>query len=333
MEKKTEYSKNVLECIEDDTEYQEPIITTTQGTATQEKDHKIRYLVLSGGCHYGLTFYGLLRESNKVGFWNLNNIRGIYGTSVGSLLAVIICLNYNWNVLDNYFVNRPWNNLFRVNFSSILLSYQKKGLFDRNIFVELFRPLFNGIEPPIPLDITMKDFFTRTRIDLHIFTTEINGFCTVDISHSTHPELPLIDVVYQSCCIPILFSPIIGKEQCYIDGSTIQNYPIDVCVNSVINTDEIMGVKLVQKSCLQKMGENVSFFDYLLTVFHKLFVQNSARKSNAKIKHEFVVEIEMFSLYEIADIISSIPLREQMIQRGADIFNYSFVNPPRMEDV
>lgn len=59
-------------------------ITNDQTILTSSK--KIEHIVMSGGGIVGLSFYGILRESNKRGKWDINNIKTIYGTSVGSIL-------------------------------------------------------------------------------------------------------------------------------------------------------------------------------------------------------------------------------------------------------
>ena len=38
---------------------------------------KIEHIVMSGGGIVGLSFYGVLRESNKRGKWDINNIKSI----------------------------------------------------------------------------------------------------------------------------------------------------------------------------------------------------------------------------------------------------------------
>ena len=43
----------------------------------------IKHIVLSGGGQSIFTFYGVIKESNERGLWNISNIESIYGTSAG----------------------------------------------------------------------------------------------------------------------------------------------------------------------------------------------------------------------------------------------------------
>jgi len=91
---------------------------------------KIKHLVLAGGGVCGFSTYGALRESHKSGFWDINNIESIYSTSVGAIFATILSLKYEWSVIDDYLIKRPWQHLFKFNMYSIINSFQNMGIFD-----------------------------------------------------------------------------------------------------------------------------------------------------------------------------------------------------------
>lgn len=166
----------------------------------------IRRLVLSGGGIWGFSCYGALRESAKANFWNIDNIVSIHATSVGSMLAVMMALKYDWDVLNDFLIKRPWHQIFKFDLYSIISSVEKRGIFDKKCIDDMFEPLFSGKD--IPIDVNMKDFYDKTGVELHFFSVQMNNnFCKVDFSHTTHPEWRLLDVVYCSCCLPILFSP------------------------------------------------------------------------------------------------------------------------------
>ena len=58
-----------------------------------------------------------------------------------------------------------------------------------------------------------KEFYEINKIDLHIFSTELNKFETVDFSHKTHPDWRIIDVIYCSSALPIVFSPYMKEDK------------------------------------------------------------------------------------------------------------------------
>ena len=214
---------------------------------TNEKEI-IKHIVISGGGQYGFYTYGFLKESNKNGMWKIENIQSIYGTSVGALIGATLCLKYDWDILDKYLIKRPWHNIFKIDINSIFNVIQNKGIFNISVFKEFFSPLFKGTNEDISIDITMKDFYDITKIEFHIFVTEINTFKITDISYKTHPEYSLIEAVYESCSIPIVFSPLIRENFCNIDGGLIVNYPIEYCLKNVENPRKLK--KLVK--CKEK---------------------------------------------------------------------------------
>ena len=177
----------------------------------------IKHIVLSGGGTVFFGEYAILKESNISGFWDFKNIESIYGTSAGAMLGAMLCLlsipeepnetntvSLNWDILDTYLIHRPWQNLFKIDILTIIQSINKDGILDINILKDAYNPVFKSKD--IPIDITLKDFFELTKKDFHTFSVEIDSFEVVDISHTTHPDWTVIEAVYASSCLPILFS-------------------------------------------------------------------------------------------------------------------------------
>jgi len=296
-----------------------------QNGTTIDNQSKIKHLVISGGGQTGLTFYGILREANKNGLWDIDNIESIYATSIGSFIGVILCLKYDWDTLDNYFIRRPWDKVFKFDLYSIINAFEKKGIFDIKLFEEMFSPLFLGMD--VSLSITMKEFYHLNNVDLHIYATELNSFELIDISHTTHPDWRVIDAVYASSTLPIVFSPFIHGEHCYIDGGVLLDYPIKKCLNSGAISDEILGIfkeSPVDDSTM--VNEKSNFFDYLIIIFKNIMTKmlnlynKEHETKNAKIKHEIAVLDNVVSLDKMLSAASSSEERQRLIQFGAELF-------------
>jgi NTE family protein len=297
-----------------------------QNGTTIDNQSKIKNLVISGGGQTGLTFYGILREANKNGLWDIDNIESIYATSIGSFIGVILCLKYDWDTLDNYFIKRPWDKVFKFDLYSIINAFEKKGIFDIKLFEEMFSPLFLGMD--VSLSITMKEFYHLNNVDLHIYATELNSFELIDISHTTHPDWRVIDAVYASSTLPIVFSPFIHGEHCYIDGGVLLDYPIKKCLNSGAISDEILGIfkeSPVDDSTI--VNEKSNFFDYLIIIFKNIMTKmlnlynKEHETKNAKIKHEIAVLDNVVSLDKMLSAASSSEERQRLIQFGAELFS------------
>ena len=101
----------------------------------------IKHLVLSGGGPTGLTTYGVLKKLNQKGLWNIKNIKTIYGTSVGSLIGIILTLKLDWKYIDNYFIKEEWDKILNFNSTNILELYSGKGLLDESFIINILEPL------------------------------------------------------------------------------------------------------------------------------------------------------------------------------------------------
>ena len=78
---------------------------------------KIKHIVISGGGINLFTIYGCLKYLNKKKLWHIKNIKSLYGSSCGSLLSLLICLDITWNELDLYLIKRPWGQtLYHVTY-------------------------------------------------------------------------------------------------------------------------------------------------------------------------------------------------------------------------
>ena len=67
----------------------------------------IKHLVFSGGGPVGLISYGAAKYLNKEKYWDLKDIKTIYGTSVGAYMGILVSLGYEWDWIDDYFIKRP----------------------------------------------------------------------------------------------------------------------------------------------------------------------------------------------------------------------------------
>jgi len=166
----------------------------------------IEHIVISGGGFTFFCFYGALKECHVQKLWDFSHIKTIYGTSAGSLLAVIIALQYDWEILDNFIIHRPWHNVFKTDIYCILNSIQEKGMYDRKVLEKVLMPLFLGKD--LSGDITLLDLYNYSGIEIHMYTIEFETFDVIDISHKTHPDWQVIDAVYASCALPFLFKPL-----------------------------------------------------------------------------------------------------------------------------
>lgn len=281
-------------------------------------ENTIKHIVISGGGTAGLSFYGALRETHKEGLWALENIQSLHGISIGAFLCVVLSLNYHWSEIDDFLIKRPWHKVFKFNIYTIMNSFQKRGIYDIQVIKDTFLPLFSGKD--IAIDITMREFYERFPIDLHIYATETNSYHLVDFSHKTHPDWRVIDVVYCSCCLPIVFSPLLSNDSCYCDGALYSNYPLKCCIDHGAKPDEILGIKtLSDHSNQKKLAEDSSLFDYIIYLLNKLVENRDVTSVEPSISHQINVKSSQVFTYDAYNVISSPEERARLIEYGAQL--------------
>lgn len=295
---------------------------TLMPTSVSSSDVLIKHLVISGGGIAGIIAYSILRESNKSGIWNIDNLKSIYGTSAGAIVAVIIALKYDWVEIDNYIIKRPWENVFKFDIGSVIHSFSSKGILGKKIIEEMLCPLLKGKD--LEHNTTMKELYEYSKIDIHIFTTEIHNYKTIDISHTTHPDWKVIDAIYCSACLPIIFMPYLKDGNCYVDGGITNNYPIYQCLDNGANPDEIFGITLPKENHKQIISEESSLFDYLSLILNRMYKHAylaSIKNREYKIQYELQLENAIESMYDFINVSSSKEQRSLLLDKGVELWN------------
>lgn len=283
----------------------------------------IKHLVISGGGPLGLRYLGSLEKLEKDGFWKFEDIESIYSTSIGSIIGAFICLKYDWETLNKYIIERPWHDAFKVTAKQIFDSYYNKGLFDKKLAEVIFKPLLQAKD--LNLNITLKDFFEFSNIDLHIFTFELNKFETVELSHKTHPDLELLDALTMSSALPGIFMPIIKEKQCFVDGGVMCNYPLNECIRDHNNKDEILAIKIAYGKDFDsfknvEVTSETSLLEYVicLTINSMNFIRDTVKIEEIENTIRIYVNENPLTLDSIQEAIRNQELRRKMIKQGEE---------------
>ena len=148
--------------------------------------------------------YGAIKKLAEKDIWKYDDIETIHGTSAGAIAGLIVTLNINWNDLDNYFINRPWQSVFSFTPQHFLDAYKNKGLLNIENLKLLCLPLFNAADYSI--DITFKELYERCNKKLYVYVTELNNFQLEHFSVDNFPDMKVIDAIYMSSAILLCFN-------------------------------------------------------------------------------------------------------------------------------
>jgi len=329
--------------------------TTTTTTTPAEESTTIKHLVISSGGPAGHMMYSILRTLNLKGVWDIKNIKSIYGSSIGTYIAIILSLRYDWQVIDDYLIKRPWERIFTrgsVSSSSgnggsgsgggntndtdsntsstfvdaknkiehILRFYNHHGLYGLKEFTETLRPALQGKD--ISVNVTLREFYEKTGVEIHFIVTEINKFCVVDFNYKTHPNQSLIEASYMSCCYPFGFTPIYRDGCCYLDGGIINDYPVNECIcDQKCNLSEILGVKMLWERKPANLTEKSSVIQFVSTFFNQINSNFFENRVTRAIPNEVVCVSKVFTAQDWMNWIKDENYRRELVLRGETFAN------------
>jgi predicted acylesterase/phospholipase RssA len=274
----------------------------------------IKHLVISGGGPIMVTILSAIQELEKNNFLNINDIESIYGTSAGAIIGVMLALKFDWETINDYIIKRPWQDVFPIKVQNILDAYTKKGIFDIKTVEKCFKPLFDAKD--ISLDINLEDFYELTKIELHIFSFEINEFKMHDISYKTFPKLSLMKAIQMTCSIPVLMSPVCIDDKCFMDGGVGCNYPLNFCIDSGKKLDEILGFKSKYSDDKSIVNDESTLLDYLLNFLFKAIFNVKTNYQQPSIKNEVLCDASYLSFDVFKTALSSIEVRRDLFEKG-----------------
>ena len=314
----------------------------------------IKHLVISSGGPAGHMMYSILRTLNLKGVWDAKDIKSIYGSSIGSYIAIIIALRYEWEVMDDYLIKRPWEKIFvsasaasssassaasasgttestehssssalsdaKNKLDSVLKLYNNHGLYGLKEFTETLRPALQGKD--IPVNITFQEFYARTGIELHFTVTELNKFQSIDFSHKTHPTHSVVEACYMSCCYPFGFTPIYRDGCCYIDGGIINDYPVNECIrDQKCDVAEILGVKMLWERKPANLTDKSSVLQFISTFFNQIKGNLFENRPTKPIPNEVVCVSKVFASQDWMNWVKDENYRRELVLRGETFAN------------
>lgn len=280
---------------------------------------KIRHIVLSGGGGIGNTFYGTLRESNKDGFWHVDDIQTMHGTSTGTIFMILVStVKYiGWDIYDDFVIKRPWETVLEFKAETILNSYKNVGIFGQEPLNSMIVPILKALD--LSLNVTLQEFHEFVGIELHFYATDLKRFELVDISHKTHPDWKILDAVYASCALPILFQPCKIADCYYADGALFCNYPIKQCIEMADHPDEVFGLNKVSREETKPPENYGNLVEYLQDILNKTVYKLAYE--TVDVKHTIMFEDDLTSATQVYNAIKTKEARIAKVQMGVDAWN------------
>ena len=205
-------------------------------------------LVISGGGVLGVSEVGSLRRLHELNA--LGEIESVTGSSVGSIIATAIACG------------APIDYMEKTMFEMNLPKFKDNDCFIKDIFQLLKKWGLNKTKEIKKLaekvlsdfahkDVTFEELYISTGIHLTITVLSMNYEKTLYYDYINTPKEKISDTIVKSSSIPLFYEAIFegkGKgKQSYVDGATVNSYPMNVPKKQGYSLDNILGLKLISE--------------------------------------------------------------------------------------
>jgi NTE family protein len=217
----------------------------------------IKNLVISGGGISGIGLLGIIKYIDELDA--LENVQNYIGTSVGSILSLLLVLNYNINDLYDLLLIFDFNKLVsEVSLDTLLNGWGFTDITKLNYFIKKLIK-----HKQLDENITFKQLYNKTNKNFIVTGSCINDNKIYYFNHETEPDMEIIKAISISSCIPIVFAPIKYKKKLWVDGGLLNNYPIDYFKDDIKNT---LGICIYDEiyQCENKINDIKDYFSNLL---------------------------------------------------------------------
>lgn len=238
-----------------------------------------KILVLSGGGIKGISFIGALQSLSELNI--LQNIQTYAGTSVGALILLLIIIGYTPNDLYELIKVLNLNKLKNVSVSLFLESF---GLDSGDRLIKTLVKLLNAKN--IKHDITLNELYAQTHKTFIITSVNVNEQKVKYLSHTTYPNLPVIQAVRMSISIPFVFTPVLFEKCLYVDGGCIDNFPISQFMD---NKNDLIGIHVNDDYSIKQ--EIKTLYDYAINVIYS--VLNGITATQIKTYEKYIISINV----------------------------------------
>lgn len=291
----------------------------------------IKHMVITGGGPTGLISYGAIKKLHMLGAWNYDDLKSIYATSMGGFIGFLIAMKFEWDIIDDYIIERPWSETFESLKHDILEIIYNKGIDGEKVVAICTKPILTA--KGLSADITLKNFYEATRIELCLTTVDLNnenGFETEILSYKTAPDMTLNCALACTSAVPMIFKPVFYDNKCYVDGGLTNNFPLRLCLEyTQCKENEILAFVNSIKHASYTINKTDSIVDYAKAFVVKL--QCELNKSDRITSVHNIIDLSGNDMTDATcwyDVLRYKEKRKSLFERGEmicdDFFKSNF---------
>lgn len=197
---------------------------------------KINKLVLSGGGFRGCIYAGVLKYLEETRL--IKQINCFAGTSIGALIATLICLQFN---SDNIIQIIKHFNYEKYQSVDLMCLFEKFGIDSFEKIKKFIESLF--ISKNISPNITFEELHKKHKNHLIIVSVCLNTHDKYIFDYINTPNAPVIIGLQASMAFPYIFSTVNYKGLTFTDGGLLCNFPINLDIFAS-DPSSVLGINL-----------------------------------------------------------------------------------------
>lgn len=216
----------------------------------------IKNLVISGGGFRTIPIIGTLKllEDKNI----LKNVKNFYGTSAGGIYCLLLLLEYTVEDIKNIIFKFDVEKILEptIDIDNFLTHY---NIYDHNKFIKLIKLLIN-YKLNGKSNITLHQLYILTNKVLTCTTVSLKQRSVKYFNHINQPNLPVYKLIMMTCAIPFVFKPVSWRDDKYIDGGIIDNFPVFPIPSDEI--EQTLGIRSKVKLKIKEPNFD-DIYDYL----------------------------------------------------------------------
>lgn len=161
------------------------------------------WLVLGGGGLKGLSHVGVVRALGEAGV----TVQGVIGTSIGALVGALYCSGTGWKEMRRRARELKRTDIVRINRRAVLFNgIRQTSLFRGDALKEYY------------LEVLPEEGWAAMRLPLLVNAVDLATGKTEWFGPGARNDVSLVDAVYASSALPVLYPPALLNGQALVDG-------------------------------------------------------------------------------------------------------------------
>lgn len=189
---------------------------------------QVKNLVFSGGGVRGYSYVGVLQAVQHAGV-SLSQLHGCGGTSIGALIATLVCVGYTPRELMQELLSVHARDMIDFNLTCLLSRF---GLDDGSKLRGYVEALVARKFPDPGGGLTFGQLQQLANKRLVIVACDLNNNHELLLSPETTPDMPVATACHMSMAVPVLFAPVPWRRDeasgtvLVVDGGLKNNFPM-----------------------------------------------------------------------------------------------------------